>query len=99
MFWPITTRGWDRCLFIAGIHTGFRISELLSLAVGDVWQHNRIPDHMTVRRRHMKKKVASRTVRLHLEAKYALMALQEHGALQAKMPLFRSRKSKAAARH
>jgi integrase len=48
------------------------------------------------------KKVVSRTVRLHPEAKHALlpwlMALQEHGALEAKMPLFRSRKSKAAAR-
>lgn len=28
----------DRALFILGIKTGFRISELLSLGVGDVWQ-------------------------------------------------------------
>jgi integrase len=97
-----TYRVRDRCLFIVGIHTGFRISELLSLRVGDVWQHDRIPDHVTVRRKHMKKKVESRTVRLHPEAKQALlpwlMALQEHGGLQPKMPLFRSRKSKTCAR-
>jgi integrase len=46
----------DRCLFIVGIHTGFRVAELLSLTVGDVWQHNRIPDHVTVQRCHMKRK-------------------------------------------
>ena len=97
-----TYRVRDRCLFMVGIHTGFRISELLSLKVGDVWQHDRLADHVTVQRKHMKKKVESRTVRLHPEAKQALlpwlMALQEHGALQPKMPLFRSRKSKSSAR-
>jgi integrase len=97
-----TYRVRDRCLFMVGIHTGFRISELLSLKVGDVWQHDRIADHITVQRKHMKKKTESRTVRLHPEAKQALvpwlMALQEHGALQPKMPLFRSRKSKTSAR-
>ena len=51
-----TYRVRDRCLFIVGIHTGFRVAELLSLTVGDVWQHNRIPDHVTVRRCHMKRK-------------------------------------------
>jgi integrase len=29
----------DRCLFILGIETGFRISELLSVRLGDVWRH------------------------------------------------------------
>jgi hypothetical protein len=51
-----TYRVRDRCLFIVGIHTGFRVAELLSLTVGDVWQHNRIPDHVTVQRCHMKRK-------------------------------------------
>jgi integrase len=44
----------DRCLFVLGHRTGYRASELLSLTVGDVWQHGRIVDHVTVHRRHMK---------------------------------------------
>ena len=34
----------DRALFILGIKTGFRISELCQLRVGDVWQHGRFVD-------------------------------------------------------
>jgi Phage integrase family len=41
----------DRALFILGIKTGFRISELLSLPVGDVWQHGRFVDYVAVQRR------------------------------------------------
>jgi integrase len=32
----------DKALFILGVKSGFRISELLSLTVGDVWQHGRV---------------------------------------------------------
>jgi integrase len=44
----------DRALFIVGIKTGFRIAELLSLQVGDVWQYGRVVDQVTVERAHMK---------------------------------------------
>jgi integrase len=92
----------DRCLFIVGTATGYRIGELLSLKVSDVWQHNRVTDRVTVQRRHMKQQTESRTVPLNAEAKQALlcwlMALQERGGLDAKGPLFRSRKSKTFAR-
>jgi integrase len=93
----------DQCLFILGHRTGYRASELLSITVGDVWQHGRVVDHVTVRRRHMKTQTESRTVRLHPEAKAALlswlMALtQAFGALDPKHPLFRSRKSKTVVR-
>jgi integrase len=82
----------DKALFILGVKSGFRISELLSLRVGDVWQHGRLVDRVTVARAHMKKKVEGRTVVLHPEAKAALTAwldvrkadgalLPEHGAL------------------
>jgi site-specific recombinase XerD len=32
----------DRALFLLGVKTGYRISELLSLRVGDVWQQGSI---------------------------------------------------------
>lgn len=62
----------DRALFVLGERTGFRISELLSLRVGDVWQHGRIPDEIAVARQYMKKKREGRKVLLHEKAKEAL---------------------------
>jgi integrase len=44
----------DRALFLLGVKSGFRISKLLSLRLGDVWQHGRLVDRVTVRRQHMK---------------------------------------------
>lgn len=58
----------DRCLFILGIRTGFRISELLSLKIKDAKNVSEI----TVSRAHMKKKIEGRTVPLHPEAKEAI---------------------------
>jgi integrase len=52
----------DRALFILGLKSGFRISELLSLRVGDVLQHGRLVDQVTVRRAHMKQQTEGRTV-------------------------------------
>jgi integrase len=79
-------------LFVVGHRTGFRISELLSLKVGDVQQHGKIVDHVTVQRRHMKKKTEGRTVALHPEAIAALSVWLEvlskrlKGALDPQTP-------------
>ena len=62
----------DKALFLLGVKSGFRISELLSLRVGEVSQHGRLVDRVTVQRRHMKKQREGRTVLLHPEAKAAL---------------------------
>jgi integrase len=62
----------DKALFLTGVKSEFRISELLSLTVGDVYEHGRIGDRVTVQRRHMKKKMEGRTVVLHHEAKDAI---------------------------
>jgi integrase len=88
-------------LFITGHRTGFRISELLSLTMGDVLQHGRIIDHITVQRRHMKGgkagKTSSRTVGLHPEARAALSVWLEtltkmlKGILDPMTPVFCSR--------
>jgi integrase len=44
----------DKALFILGLKTGLRISELLSLKVGDVYQYGRLADVVYVERKHMK---------------------------------------------
>lgn len=86
----------DKALFVLGVRTGLRISELLSLKVGDVWQHGRVVDLVYIARRHLKKKVEGRAIPLHREAKEALQALvqelQAQGRAAANAPLFQSRK-------
>ncbi|HXH09542.1 MAG TPA: tyrosine-type recombinase/integrase [Alphaproteobacteria bacterium] len=85
----------DRALFVLGIRTGYRISELLSLTVGDVWQHGRVVDRVSVARRHMKGKTQGRTVLLHPEAKDAIASWlaeqRARGVVDPKTPLFTSR--------
>lgn len=65
----------DRALFLLGLRSGFRISELLSLQVGDVFQNGNFTDRVSVARKNMKKKTEGRTVVLHPEAKAAVEAL------------------------
>jgi integrase len=85
----------DRALFLLGVKSGFRISELLSLRMGDVYQHGHVVDCVTVQRRHMKTKFESRTLPLHPDAKAALatwlMTLQTRG-MTSETCLFQSRK-------
>jgi integrase len=68
----------NKALFLLGVRSGFRISEMLSLRVGDLHQHGKIIDRVTVQRRHMKGgkagKTSSRTVLLHHQAREALDA-------------------------
>jgi integrase len=62
----------DKALFILGLKTVLRISELLSLKVGDVYQYGRLADVVYVERKHMKKKLEGRAIPLHQDAKDAL---------------------------
>ena len=88
----------DKALFLLGVKSGFRISELLSLRVGDVSPHGRIVERVTVARRHMKNKTEGRTVLLHPEAKAALatwlLSLRRLPGVTAQTYLFRSRKGR-----
>jgi integrase len=81
----------DRCLFVLGMRTGFRISELLSLTIGDVLQGGEIQPTVAVRRRSMKGKQSGREVPLHQTARYELACwtgvLTARGAAPAS-PLF-----------
>jgi integrase len=86
----------DKALFLMGTKSGFRISELLSLRLGDVLHAGRLVDRVTVARRNMKKRVEGRTVLLHPDAKAALLPwidqLHAHGYMTADAFLFQSRK-------
>jgi len=62
----------DKAIFILGIRSGFRISEILSLRLSDVLFNGEVVDRVRVERRYMKGKVSSREVVLHPEAKAAL---------------------------
>ncbi len=89
----------DRAWFILGCRTGFRISEILSLQLGDVYQCGRLVDRVTVQRRNMKKKTESRTVLLHPMAKEALRVwikeLLNYGFSDSGTYLFRSKRGNA----
>jgi integrase len=86
----------DQALFLLGVKSGFRISELLALQLGDVWRGQSVVERVTVRRRHMKYKTEGRTILLHPEARAALAAwlgdLQAGGPCPAATYVFRSRK-------
>jgi len=66
------SKGRDRLLFLFGIYTGFRIHELLSLRLQDVWRDEGAAAAVTVARRRLKggagansRRVRSRTTALH----------------------------------
>ena len=86
----------DRALFVLGTLSGFRVSEMLSLKVGDVFQNGRVQAQVSVARRNMKGKVQGRTVPLHLRAKAAILAqvqaLAAAGLTGPEVFLFHSRK-------
>ncbi len=59
----------DQLIIVAALRTGFRVSELLSLRIGDVWAGNAPRSSITIERRHLKggrgphcRNVRSRTV-------------------------------------
>ena len=87
--------------FTLGLNTGFRVSEMLSITVGDVLQHGTIVDAVAVRRAKMKGKGEGRIVRLNLKAKAAIATwldkLKTWGC-QDETPLFCSRARKPISR-
>ncbi len=86
----------DRALFLLGVKSGFRISELLSLRLGDLIQNDAMTDRVTVQRCNMKKKVEGRTVLLHPDAKEALAVwleeLRGRGGMLKETFVFQSKK-------
>jgi integrase len=83
-------------MFLLGIKSGFRITELLSLRVGDVWRDGKALERVEVARKNMKRKRESRSVPLHPVAAKAVKAWlrreEGRGDLDSSRPLFPSDK-------
>jgi integrase len=63
----------NKTLFILGVRTGLRISELLSLQVKDIYQNGVVLDRVFLQRRNSKGKLSSRSIVLHDQAKSYLV--------------------------
>lgn len=68
----------DRCLVILGCYTGFRISELLSLRVGDVFAYGQVLRAVTVPQSRMKGKRRARSCALSLVPQNAIATWIAH---------------------
>src|SRR5215216_3709613 len=44
----------DRCYFEMALQMGLRVSEMLSLTVGQVYQYDKVVDEVSIERKHMK---------------------------------------------
>lgn len=90
----------DKLMFQLGLKAGFRVSEILSLKIKDVYQFGKIPERVSVQRRNMKGKKESRSVILHksvMEAITEYLASRED--LNPDSPLFLNQnKTKAISR-
>ena len=90
----------DRALFVLGIKSGFRISEMLSLEVSDVWRDGKVVEAVSVAGKQMKGKPAARRVPLNQEAARAIQEwLEIMGTHRPEALLLESqRKGKAISR-
>jgi integrase len=83
----------DRALFLVGLYTGFRITELLSVRWHDCVRQGQVTAALSVERRHMKQKQRGRTVALHPEARAALARwYTDDQPASGTLYVFRSRK-------
>lgn len=86
----------DKALVALGLCTGYRISELLSIKVGQVWINSEVTHYLRVEKRYMKQKKESRTKELTPEARHYIREWltelkQIKKGLHSKMYLFASR--------
>ena len=86
----------NRGLFMIGVSTGGRISELLSLRIGDVFQNRKPVSDLLYGKSIVKGKETSRTVPVNADGRKAIDELVQwhreyYGSVAAKRPLFPSR--------
>ena len=86
----------NRGLFLLGVSTGGRISELLSLQIGDVWQNGRAVSDLLFDKSIVKGGEVSRAVPVNTDGLRAIDSLVnwhrgKYGTAEKKRPLFPSR--------
>ena len=89
----------NRNLFMLGVSVGGRISELLALKVGDVWQNDKPVKDLLFDRNIVKGGEVSRAVPVNIDGRQAILALiawhnELYGGIDPSRPLFPSRKGK-----
>jgi len=94
----------NRSLFMLGVSVGGRISELLSLKVGDVWQNNQPVTDFQFDKSIVKGKETSRTIPVNVDGRNAIRDIIEwhecyFGNVHTETPLFVSREKNKAGRH
>jgi len=82
----------NQLMFLMGVKTGFRVSELLSIRVKDVIQHSKLVTKVTVTRANMKGKIESRAVALHDECKPLIQKWVTEAGLDSDDYLFGSQR-------
>jgi len=92
----------NRALFILGLACGGRISELLSLTIGDVWQFGKPVDAVYFEKQNTKGKREGRAVPIKQAGKDAITELinwhKKRGEIDSSTPLFISQKGGALTR-
>jgi integrase len=63
----------DQCLMEFLGSTGYRISEALSVTVGQIWDGTKVKDDIQISAEHMKKKTPRDRVILHPDCKAAIL--------------------------
>jgi site-specific recombinase XerD len=95
----------DRCFFEMALQMGLRVSEMLSLTVGQVYQYGKVVDEVSIERKHMKGgkagKASGRTIPLFPETHPHILAwlvrlagmlkVKDPKAIDPSTPLFLSR--------
>ena len=86
----------NRGLFLLGVSTGGRISELLSLTIGDVWQNQKPVSDLLYDKSIVKGGEVSRAVPVNTDGSRAIDALvnwhrEQYGTAHKQQPLFPSR--------
>ena len=89
----------NRSLFMIGVSTGGRISELLSLTIGDVYQNGRAVSDLLYSKSVVKGGEVSRAVPVNVDGRVAIDALidwhrEKYATLTPSRPLFPSRNKK-----
>ena len=88
----------NRTLFLLGLNTGARISELLSLNVSDVWRYNPPVDIIYFQKRHTKGKLVGRQITIKSGVQQAILELIQWKRGVPRIGTFRAQEGESLAK-